>query len=237
MADQVRRVLAFLEPVMSLQTREERFEKYQETWARLNPAAAKEVWKIDMPVHFPWSSGKVDLWRTLRREIEKRFQTALNEHLNGESTDRPIQPFSFMDYSEMLLELLDIYLKGLDAYIAIQDRISAVSANMHAYDEDERPMSEKSMHASGRRRGQDFLDVILFMHAVPQRATERWDALDHEYDVTWFRGHCKVYQENKELMAFLGDCAVVVVMAGCFDVPKDVKSIHDCYMESTNKFS
>jgi hypothetical protein len=236
MADQVRRLLAFLEPVMSLQTQEERFEKYQETWARLNPAAEKEVWKPHMAVNFPWSSGKVDLWRTLRREIEKKFQTALNEHLNGESTDRPIQPFSFMDYSEMLLELLDIYLTGLDKYIVTQDDIEKVTSDMDAYPEDMRNLLEKGMRTSRVKRAQEFMDVILFMHAVPQRATERWDALDHEFDVTWFREHCKVYQENKELMSFLGDCAVVVVITGCFDVPKDVKSIHGCYMESTNKF-
>jgi hypothetical protein len=72
--DHVRRLIAFLAPVMSLQTQQERFEKYQETWARLNPAAEKEVWKPNMTVNFPWSSGKVDLWRTLRRDIEAKFQ-------------------------------------------------------------------------------------------------------------------------------------------------------------------
>ena len=230
-ADQLRRLLAVLDPAMSPPTREERFEKYQETWARLNPAAEKEVWKIHMPVNFPWSGRKVEFWKTLRRDIEAKFQTALNEHLNGESTDRPIQPFCFMDYSEMLLLLLDQYLEGLDKYIAIQDRISAVSKNMHAYDEDERPMSEKSMHASARRRAQDFLDVLLFMHAVPQREPGRWDALDHASDVTWFREHCGVYQKNEELMAFLRDCAVVVLVTGCFDVSPDVKSIHACYLQ------
>ena len=216
---------------MSLQTRQERFEKYQETWAKLCPDIKGRVWSASMGVNFPWSGGKVEFWRTMRREIERKFQTALNEHLNGESTDRPIQPFSFMDYTEMLLLLLDQYLTGLDKYIAIQDRISAVSKNMDAYDEDERPMSEKSMHASARRRAQDFLDVLLFLHAVPQREPGRWDALDHASDVTWFRAHAEVYQNNAPLMAFLRDCAVVVLVTGCFDVPKDVTAIHDCYVQ------
>lgn len=228
-ADQVRRLLAFLEPVVSLQTQQERFEKYQETWARLNPAAAKEVWKPNMAVNFPWSSGKVDLWRTLRRDIEPKFKTVLNEHLNGEFTNRPIVDFSFVHYSEMLQWLLDKYLKGLDDYIAIQDHISAVSDNMDAYGEDERPMSEKSMRHSRIRIAQDFLDVILFMHAVPQRAEAQCDALDRESDVTWFREHCEVYQKNEDLMAFLRDCAVVVLLVGCFQVPTEVKSMHECY--------
>ena len=90
-------------------------------------------------------------------------------------------------------------------------------------------MSEKIMWHSRIRRAQDFLDVILFMHAVPQRADGRWDALDHESDVTWFQEHCGVYQQNEDLMAFLRDCAVVVLITGCFDVPKDVKSICECY--------
>jgi hypothetical protein len=230
-ADQVRRLLAFLAPVMSLQTGQERFDKYQETWTRLNPAAEKEVWKPNMTVNFPWSSGKVDLWRTLRRDIEAKFQTALNEHLNGEFTHKPIVAFSFMDYSEMLLSLLDIYLTGLDKYIAIQDRISAVSKNMDAYDEDERPMSEKVMRSSRERRAKEFLDVILFMHAVPQRADGKWDALDHESDVTWFREYCKVYHKNEELMSFLRDCAVVVLLVGNFIVPTEVQAIHDCYIQ------
>ena len=230
-ADQVQRLLAFVAPVMSLQTGQERFEKYQETWTRLNPAAEKEVWKPNMAVNYPWSSGKVDLWRTLRRDIRAKFQKARNEHLNGEFTHRPVVDFSFMDYSNMLGELLDIYLKGLDKYIAIQDRISAVSKNMDAYDEDERPMSEKVMRSSRERRAKEFLDVILFMHAVPQRVDDKWDALDHESDVTWFREYCKVYHKNEELMSFLRDCAVVVLLVGNFQMPNDVQSILDSYKE------
>ena len=227
--EQVERLLAFLAPVMSLGP-QQRFEKYQETWVRLNPAAESEVWKSDIPVNFPWSSGKIDLWRTLRRDIESKFQTALNEHLNGEFTYRPVQPFSFMDYSEMLLELLDKFLAGLDAYIAIQDHISAVSDDIDAYGEDERPMSEKSMRHSRIRRAQDFLDVMLFMHAVPQRVDGKWDALDRVSDVIWFREHCEVYQKNEDLMAYLRDCAVVVLLVGCYTAPTEVQAIHECYM-------
>jgi hypothetical protein len=263
-ADQVRRLLAFLAPAMSLETQEDRLKTYQEAWTRLNPDAEKEVWKADLPVNFPWSSGKVKLWKTLRRKVETKFRTVLykhlwgdytdrevwesnviplpwdsekvdlcrlSEHLNGEYTDRPIVDFSFMHYSEMLLSLLDIFLKGLDRYIGIQDHISAVSDNMDAYDEDERYMSEKSMRHSRLKRAQEFLDVILFMHAVPQRAEARWDALDHEHDVTWFREHCEVYQTNEDLMAFLRDCAVVVLTVGHFQVAPEVHSMHECYVE------
>ena len=234
-ADQVRRLLAFLAPVMSLQTQQERFEKYQETWTRLNPAAEKEVWKPNMAVNFPWSSGKVDLWRTLRRDIEAKFQTALNEHLNGEFTHKPIVAFSFMDYSEMLLSLLDIYLTGLDKYIVTQDDIEKVTADMDAYPEDMRYLLEKGMRSSRVKRAQEFMDVILFMHAVPQRADGKWDALDHKSDVTWFREYSEVYQKNEDLMAFLRDCAVVVLLVGNFIVPTEVQAIHDCYMKLSEK--
>ena len=227
-ADQVRRLLAFLESVMSLQTRQERFEKYQETWAKLCPDITGRVWSASMGVNFPWD-GKEYLWRTLRGRFETRFRTVICEELSSEITMEPMQPFSFMDYSEMLMEMLDIFLEGLDDYIGLQDHITTVSADMDAYDEDERPMSVKSMHWSARRRAQDFLDVILFMHAVPQRADGQWDALDRESDVTWFREHCEVYQKNEELMDFLRDCAVVVLITGCFDVPKDVMSVWECY--------
>jgi hypothetical protein len=229
--DQVRRLLAFLEPVVRLPSEADRLKLYQETWMRLDPAAEQEEWKPNMGVNYPWSSGKVDLWRTLRRDIKSKFQTALDEHLNGEFTHRPVVAFSCMDYSEMLFELLDIYLTGLDEYIAIQDHISAVSDDMDACGEDERPMSEKSMHGSAISRAQDFLDVILFMHAVPQRVDGLWDALDRESDVSWFGGHCEVYQKNEELMAFLRDCAVVVLLVGHFQAAPGVLSMHACYTQ------
>jgi hypothetical protein len=230
-ADQVRRLLAFLAPVMSLETQEDRLRAYREAWARLNPGAEKEVWKSDLAVNFPWSTGKVDLWRTLRRGIEEKFQKVLDEHLNGEFTNRPIVEFSFMHYSEMLFELLDIYLTGLDKYITTQDDIDKVTADMDAYPEDMRDLLEKGMRTSGLKRAREFMDVILFMHAVPQREVNRWDALDHRWDVSWFREYCEVYQKNEEFMAFLRDCAVVVLMTGYFVVPQDVQAIHDCYQK------
>ena len=229
--DQVRRLLAFLEPVVRLPTHADRIKLYHETWMRLNPAAENEVWKPNMAVNFPWSSGKVDLWRTLRRDIETRFQTALNEHLNGECTHRPVVAFSFMHYSEMLLELLDKFLQGLDKYIVTQDDIEKVTADMDAYPEDMRYLLEKGMRRSSVSRAQEFLDVILFMHAVPQRVDGQWDALDHESDVTWFREHCEVYQRNEDLMAFLRDCAVVVLLVGHLHPAPGVLSMHECYLE------
>ena len=60
--------------------------------------------------------------------------------------------------------------------------------------------------------------------------------LDHDSDVTWFHEHCEVYQKNEDLMAFLRDCAVVVLITGCFQIPKDVQSIHDCYKNTENTF-
>ena len=230
-ADQVHRMLALLHPAMSMQTQQERFEKYQEAWSKLNPNVTDEVWLPMHSVNFPWSGTKIQFWKTLRAEMQTRFRAVICDECSGESTAKPIQDFSFFDYSAMLLWLLDTYLTGLDKYIAIQDDISQVSANMDEYPEDQRCMLEKSMRHSRIKRAQDFLDVILFLHAVPQRVAGRWDALDHASDVTWFREHCGVYQKNEELMAFLRDCAVVVLITGCFDVAPDVKAIHDCYLQ------
>jgi hypothetical protein len=102
---------------------------------------------------------------------------------------------------------------------------------MDAYGEDERSMSEKVMRSVRDKRAQEFLDVILFMHAVPQRVDGRWDALDRESDVSWFREHCAVYQENEELMAFLRDCAVVVLLVGHLHGAPGVLSMHECYVQ------
>ncbi len=242
-ADQVQRLLAFLEPVMSLrlQTQEGRIKTYQETWAKFHPYAKGKMWQPDMSVCFPWD-GKTYLWRTLLSRLETRFKRVICEQLGieitmepSEITMQPIQPFSFMDYSDMLLQMLDIYLEGLSDYIYIQDMISEVTRNMDAYPEDELYFLQKRLYKAGFSRAKEFLDLILFMHTVPQRADGRWDALDREHDVTWFREHCKVYQENQDLMAFLRDCVVVVLMTGYFVVPQDVKSIHDCYTLHTGQ--
>jgi hypothetical protein len=63
-------------------------------------------------------------------------------------TTQPKLDFYFMDYSEMLLMLIDKYLEGLDDYIDIQDKISEVSHNMDKYHADERYFLEKRMHRS-----------------------------------------------------------------------------------------
>ena len=60
--EHVRSLLVFFGAVMSLETQEDRLKAYQQAWARLNPAAEEEVWDLSMPVNFPWSTGKIDLW-------------------------------------------------------------------------------------------------------------------------------------------------------------------------------
>ena len=146
---------------------EERFEKYQETWTKLNPSVKDEVWSPTTNVNFPWSGAKIQFWKTLRAEMQTRFRAVICDECSSEVTTKPIIAFSFVDYSAMVLELLDTYLAGLNDYITIQDDISRVSANMDAYPEDQRPMLEKSMRHSRIKRAQDFLDVLLFLHAVP----------------------------------------------------------------------
>jgi hypothetical protein len=49
--------------------------------------------------------------------------------------------------------------------------------------------------------------------------------------VSWFREHSKVYQKNEDLMAFLRDCAVVVLLVGHFHAAPGVLSMHECYVQ------
>jgi len=197
--EQVRRLRAFLAPVVQWELNRDRSKTYEDTVARLNPA------------------GEADIWTTLRRAIETKFRAVICEQMSNAVTMTPVQPFSFMDYSHMLLELLDIFLKGLDDYI---DSIEYCWGK----DEHEQYIAEKYMRDSRSTTVQDFLDVILFLHAVPQRADGAWDELDHESDVTWFREHCKVYQDNAELMAFLRDCALVVLLMRDVPIPRDFRA-------------
>jgi hypothetical protein len=204
--EQLRRLRALLAPVVRFEQHEDRLKLYHETWARLNP-------------------GGGDMWKTLRSGIETKFRAVICEQLSNEVTTKPIPPFSFMHYSQMLLELLDVFLKGLDDYIDMRK----VRGSIDLLAEDERLVLQKSMRHSRATLAQDWLDVLLFMHAVPQRVDDRWDALDHESDVTWFRGHCKVYQENAELAAFLRDCAVAVLLVRHLHAAREVRVLLACY--------
>ena len=103
--DQVRRLLAFLEPVLSLQTEQERLEKYQEVWTKISPNVKGIVWSATASVNFPWD-GKEELWKTLRREMQTKFRGVICDECTREITTRPIQPFCFIDYSAMLGGLL-----------------------------------------------------------------------------------------------------------------------------------
>ena len=61
-ADQVRRLLAFLAPVMSLETQEDRLRAYREAWARLDPAAEKEEWGARYYANYTWDVCRYQPW-------------------------------------------------------------------------------------------------------------------------------------------------------------------------------
>ncbi len=59
--DQVRCLIDFLEPVTSLQTNQERFDKYQKIWRKLNPNVKTE-WLSHVSVNYPcrgWKKSRV----------------------------------------------------------------------------------------------------------------------------------------------------------------------------------
>ena len=109
--EQMRRLLAFLQPVLGLNTQQERLEKYQEVWAKISPNAKRFKWDTRMAVNYPWD-GKEELWKTLRGEIETKVRGSILAVCESEVTMRPVQPFCFVDYSEMLVDLLDIFLRS-----------------------------------------------------------------------------------------------------------------------------
>ena len=94
-------------------------------------------------------------------------------------------------------------------------------------------MSQKSLYKRGPPTVKKFLYVILFMFAVPRHlpATRsittdtQLEPSEINTELTYMNVPCKFYQQNHELMTFLRDCAVVVLITGHFNVPKDVQSV------------
>ena len=93
------------------------------------------------------------------------------------------------------------------------------------------------------KMAQEFLQVILFLFAVPQEVPLRVrthkfkpDELTHPLEpsevdmgVTWMNEDCKWYQQNATFMGFLEDYAVIVLMTGCYNFSPSFTEICQSY--------
>ena len=91
----------------------------------------------------------------------------------------------------------------------------------------------------------DFLQVILFLFAVPQevplRARDRrWSAVRLEaplepaevnMNVAWMNDDCQWYQGNARFMECVADCAVIALMRNCYQFSPSFTEICQSYID------
>ena len=92
-------------------------------------------------------------------------------------------------------------------------------------------MTDKALANTSISTAKSFMDVILFMFAVPTRSIYRWDSIDPYEKVTFdFKiAPSKFYQDNETFMTFLRDCAVVLFTSD-YEFPREIESIYRTYI-------
>lgn len=252
--EQIQALNAFLATFTALDTKEKKFEKYVLSWQKLhtNQQKAQKKWStkackdgdlgelvqkianlrvydarqesfsIEMSMHHPWTQEKLDFWKAFSVFIEKD----LREVAVNRGCRRKCPPNSKW-YNTQLITRIDTYLASLDIFIDIQQQIDKA----HNEDNEELEYTEKNLKKDQSTQclqmANDFLQVILFLYAVPQEVPlqvkqhkYKIDELipplkpsDVDMDVTWMYEDCKWYQQNKNLMKFVTDCAVLALMS------------------------
>jgi hypothetical protein len=215
----LRGLLHFLEVITGQETNTDRFVKYFETWTKLQGRSEVqyEMWDAETTVHDAYRGDKVLFWSTLRDRIDRHFTAAVS-----------VSPAEIYHYNGILKSRVNDCLKKLDEYIAIQTV---------QYHEDKKQLILDIT-------AQYFMEVILWLFAVPQRSKwlSQWDVIESidgdSKKIDMMIDACEFYQGQEELMTFLGDCAVVVLLTGCFELPSEIEAIIAKYkelMEKTHK--
>jgi len=203
--DQLRRLICFFEPITDHKTNAERFIQYIETWTELQGESGvqHEMWNAQTDVHYAYRGDRVFFWKSLAARINRQFTTAISE-----------SPFDDLLYNHLLKRDVDKLLMSLDAYSAMLELQGSETA-------------EIAVREAGKSTARSFMDLILFLFAVQQRSqdSDEWDVIEEGDHFEVMINACKFYQDQKDLMTFLGDCAVVVLLTCHFNLPPEIESI------------
>ena len=207
--EQVRKLIQFLQPVLGS---EDIRRNYVTTWSRLSADAPNQ--------------SVVDFWKNLRDTIRTQFTT----YIGNSST--VLEPSERLDlYNEMLNKRVEKCLEHLDYYIQLLEDHGDIRNSPEDYGEDELRMTDKALANTSISTAKSFMDVILFMFAVPTRSIYRWDSIDpYEKVIFDFKiAPSKFYQDNETFMTFLRDCAVVLFTSD-YEFPREIESIYRTYI-------
>lgn len=212
--NQSRRFLDFLKPITDQPTNTDSFVKYFETWTKLQGQlqVRYDMWNAYETVHHAYKGDKVQFWKTLCEKIATEFDYAIRE-----SPDN-----AFHEYNDLLKKHVNELLDNLIKYIRVyQDYQDPADPNFLSY--------EEALDLTA----QSFMGVVLFLFAVPNllKNPRGWDLIEDDFDYMYSwefnfkRDACEFYQGRDELMKFLGDCAVVVLLTGNFELPPGMRRV------------
>lgn len=243
----------FLAKITALDTVDKRFDKYSEVFNKLHAQqrTTQRFWStpeckqgdlgelvqkianltIGNPEHAFLSKrrsltmGPLAFFRAFSVFIEKD----LREVAVDRSWRRNCPPNSKW-YNTQLIARIDTYLSSLDTFIRLQARADAAhTKSQEEHDEDaeyDETCIRKDITNLEFKMTNDFLQVILFLYAVPQEVPlparyrkfygpefkPQLEPSEVDMDVTWMNEDCKWYQQNATFMGFLADYAVIALM-------------------------
>jgi hypothetical protein len=211
--NQSRRFLDFLKPITDQPTNTDRFVKYFETWTKLQGKfqVQYDMWNANETVHHAYkgNTNTVQFWRTLGVKIATEFDYAIRA-----SPDN-----AFHEYNDLLKKHVNELLNNLLKYIRVyQD-----------YQDPADLLYEEALDLTAR----SFMDVVLFLFAIPNllKNPRGWDLIEDDFEHMYSREFnlkrdaCEFYQGRNELMNLLGDCTVVVLLTGHFELPPGMRGV------------
>jgi hypothetical protein len=175
-------------------------------------------------------------------------------------------------YNRHLCDRIDAYLSSLDRYMLLQvqaddahrrihvnprgsddgsdgsDGSDASEASQAGYGSDasleERYLREDITDVELKMNNQ-FLEVILFLFAVPQELPLRTrykkfagvrllhpdEQAQVDMNVTWMMHDCQWYQHNQRFMQALADCAIISLMRSYYDFSPSLKEVCETYVD------
>jgi hypothetical protein len=255
---QLQNLNAFLASITALDTVPKRFDKYEEVYRRLH-----EQQQIGGPPELqsslhPISHGQ----RPFFEAFSVFIQQDLREVAVSRSGRMHCSPNSKW-YNTQLIKRIDRYLAHLAIWMRVTEHADRVHARAqqdppHAHsdsEETEAEAEESSLRTTiikiEHNMANDFLEVILFLFAVPQetplkvRVLRTWpyelmlplEPPELDMNVEWMTEDCRWYQQNENFMASLADCSVIALIIGYYEFSASFTEICQSYRDLVHDYT
>jgi hypothetical protein len=235
----------FFGPILIAKTYEERMDQYYRARTKLYVGQSNRWNDFFTPRDFWRDMYEHKFIQNVRDVVSEncRGVVAKNKSFtNGEYKKSDTPGYA---YHEELVDLIDVCLNTMYEYVDQHFIIDQIHEDLEEMDDQEDfpyilAEAESKLVTLASTLAEDFLHVILFLHAVPQVAVSlqhknsidgmtvskthvpsglhrrtMWQYTKEELekgveDCTWKLPFCKVYQNNTKFMDFMRNCATVI---------------------------